>query len=424
MKKVPAKYIIISLIVIMVVMSYSKQQQPLLTVGHYYDADGNMVQNTQSIVNGVGGITYVDFNVHLHNSDNVTLTLRIIDASPIEFNNSFSTRVVTLNAGADGTIKSGLINITKFQGNQPFCITINSDAIPNVRTSGILYGCVQLTIAADSQGNCTEAYSIFGNTTISGRPLIPGNSQCLKVNNLAVANYSNYVVYDANIIVTNLPYEKVAEAQSTLVSTETLLQKYNYFGNYDNRQKIMYDTTQPCSTAGSTIWIPQFGCMTHETIHGFTPQVPRIVLSGNVYDTYCPDNCTKAVIDGSLGDLNHGGNFREDIVHLVLGDGRWLCYWPAAGTSHTHGEAPELQYIATCGDVLGYKKWMLMCDNATYNGQKFVWDSAESHMFINKFITNQDSNDTTKFIKDILLNLKDMKTPFEDNLTVICPLTG
>lgn len=192
-------------------------QDSLVDVNGYFDANGNQLSFARafSVIGGVEGVKYITLKVSVTNTDTVPLTLKIKSSSPVEINQAVPTAPLTVPSGATASWITGLIDVEPYETKtQEFCVNVESEAIPALRKSSNVSGCVSVKVDPNPSGN----FQVSVNSSSEISPIInPGCTESWSCSawSACVSSSQSRTCTDANACGTTTT--KPAEAQSCIM---------------------------------------------------------------------------------------------------------------------------------------------------------------------------------------------------------------
>jgi len=150
MKKKNRKYLIISIVLILLIVAsivtyiiLTRKPEPVkLSIHKYYDKDRNEIKvgKQQLTISGISGVRYIDFKLEVYNADTVDLDFEIISTNPpelafeYEVSPHFQSQVMTLWSEDIGSWISDLVDMLPYvDTTKDFTVWVTGSSPEGVR---------------------------------------------------------------------------------------------------------------------------------------------------------------------------------------------------------------------------------------------------------------------------------------------------
>jgi hypothetical protein len=235
--------------------------ESFIAISGFYDEDKMPIgdQRETAIVNGVPGISYIKLGVTVKNTDTYPLELSIVSSTPD--NIVYPTDKKTSSPGQTVRWESGFIDVSKYMGEQKFCVVVKSEPIQYIRTANQITGCLNVIISQETPGS----FEIVLDTEIDDSvPVTPPTTLDLGASEKAFYDryLQLYVSQDGKVISNHVPVswcpngcigcgsDVTSEAVSRLANYAVMTGDKSIF----DRETTYFLNTMKHSNAGFMMW--------------------------------------------------------------------------------------------------------------------------------------------------------------------------
>src|SRR3990167_1606989 len=236
-------FMVVALLVVgMVVYSQRNSQADSFLSVNFYDKSGRLIKaGASSVVGGLEGVRFINFDITVTNLDSVPLIFQVTQMTPSGVNYASPTQNISIQPGESQSTPTELIDILTFEGGvQEFCVTVKSFG-GDVRDDITKSACVSL----DIQPNPLGQFDVGIDPSVEGSDVNPGcteNWQCSAWGTCA-GGIQTRVCTDLNTCGTtnNKPAEQQFCSTTPAFTTNAVGGNYGASGVYITLSGLRYD---------------------------------------------------------------------------------------------------------------------------------------------------------------------------------------